>query len=213
MTAFIQPEKNKTALHLLCLAAVSVLLSACQSSPVLPPSKASSLPQSQAEENPHPAASAMMENGAKRTPLSEAAQPPLQSSSLPSPTGVSPPRVAQPNVVLRDGSNIPAFRVLINRAQQQIQSAPEDSAEQTRNQAQRMAPQSTAVYAYLSQVALAKRQGSNAEAMARKGLMLTRNPRQQHAFWQLILAAAQLQNNATLATQAQQQMQQLSGQF
>ena len=154
------------------------------------------------------------ENGAKRTPLNEAAQPPLQSSSLPSAPGtVPPPRVVQPSIVLRDGSNIPAFRALITRAQQQIQSGQYDAAEQTLIQAQRMGPQSTAVYAYLSQVAIAKRQGSNAEAMARKGLMLTKNPRQQQAFWQLILASAQLQNNPALASQAQQQIQQLSGQF
>lgn len=123
------------------------------------------------------------------------------------------PHPAQPKVLLRDGTNIPAFNNLLTRAQQQIQANQLNAAEQTLIQAQRMAPQSAAVYAYLSQVALKKKQASNAEAMARKGLMLTSNPRQQHAFWQLILAAAELQNNASLAAQARDQMQQLSGQF
>lgn len=195
------------------LAAGALLLGACQSSPAPQPAKATPIPRTNPAETARTSPAVIQENGAKRTPLSGAAQPPLQSSNLPSSAGVSPPRVTQPNVVLRDGSNIPAFRVLITRAQQQIQSGQYDAAEQTLIQAQRMAPQSTAVYAYLSQVALAKRQGSNAEAMARKGLMLTRSPRQQHAFWQLILAAAQLQNNPGLASQAQQQIQQLSGQF
>lgn len=135
----------------------------------------------------------------------------IQRQSLPSSVPPSPP--PQPKVLLRDGSNIPAFSGLISRAQQQIQANQLVAAEQTLIQAQRMAPQSTAVYAYLSQVALKKGQGSNAEAMARKGLMLTTNPRQQHAFWQLILASAELQNNATLAGQARSQMQRLAEQF
>lgn len=194
-------------------AVCAALLSACQTTPA--PQKTRATPVVQPKTADNPASPAVIhENGAKRTPLSEAAQPPLQSSSLPSAPGtVPPPRVVQPSIVLRDGSNIPAFRALITRAQQQIQSGQYDAAEQTLIQAQRMGPQSTAVYAYLSQVAIAKRQGSNAEAMARKGLMLTKNPRQQQAFWQLILASAQLQNNPALASQAQQQIQQLSGQF
>lgn len=213
MTIKTVPASTKQIAPLLGLALASLLLSACQSTPVPQPSKATPLPPASSQDNTRTTPAVIHENGAKRTPLSGASQPPLQSSSLPSSTGISPPRVAQPNVVLRDGSNIPAFRVLITRAQQQIQSGQFDAAEQTLIQAQRMAPQSTAVYAYLSQVALGKKQGSNAEAMARKGLMLTRNPRQQHAFWQLIMAAAQLQNNPALASQAQQQMQQLSSQF
>lgn len=217
MTITTMPASHKSGYKqtapTLGLVLASLLLAACQSAPVTQNTKATPVAPATAGGNTRTAPASIHENGAKRTPLSNAAQPPLQSSNLPSAPGITPPKVAQPNVVLRDGSNIPAFRVLITRAQQQIQAAQFDAAEQTLIQAQRMAPQSTAVYAYLSQVALGKKQGSNAEAMARKGLMLTRNPRQQHAFWQLILAAAQLQNNAALATQAQQQMQQLSSQF
>ncbi len=213
MTIKTAPAAYQKVPPVLGLAAAALLLGACQSTPVLQPAKTTPVAPASKAGNTRTAPAAIHENGAKRTPLNDAAQPPLQSSNLPSSSGISPPKVAQPNVILRDGSNIPAFRVLITRAQQQIQSAQFDAAEQTLIQAQRMAPQSTAVYAYLSQVALGKKQGSNAEAMARKGLMLTRNPRQQHAFWQLILAAAQLQNNPALASQAQQQMQQLSSQF
>lgn len=153
-----------------------------------------------------PAPTDNVTEGAKTYPGNSNA--PLESTPLPgnAPTRAAPP---QPTVNLRDGSNIPAFRSLIEQARQQIDANQLDSAEQTLIQAQRMAPQSTAVYAYLSEVAIDKRQGSNAEAMARKGLMLTNNPRQQRAFWQLILSAAQLQNNAVLAAQAKEKIQQL----
>lgn len=151
---------------------------------------------------------------ARQTPYPGAANGPLQTAPLPGSPASSAPRPTppQPTVNLRDGSNIPAFRNLIVQAQQQIQDNDLDNAEQTLIQAQRMAPQSTAVYAYLSEVAIKKRQGNNAEAMARKGLMLTSNPRQQRAFWQLILSAAQLQNNSILAEQAKGKIQQLSNQ-
>lgn len=187
----------------------SMFITACQTTPTIQTKTQTPQPHINADK---PTTQVIQENGAKRSAVYDMSQPPIQSNTLPS-SGIVAPKTIQPNVVLRDGSNIPAFRVLITRAQQQIQAGQFDAAEQTLIQAQRMAPQSTAVYAYLSQVSLSKRQGSNAEAMARKGLLLARTPRQQHAFWQLILAAAQLQNNPALASQAQQQLQQLSTQL
>lgn len=148
---------------------------------------------------------------AKRTALPEYAEPSIKTKTLPS--IVTPPPTPQPKVTLRDGSNIPAYGMLMNKAQQQIQANQLESAEQTLIQAQRMAPQSATVYAYLSEIAIKKRQGSNAEAMARKGLMLANSPKQQHAFWQLISISAELQNNAALAGQAKTQMQRLAKQF
>lgn len=200
-------------LVLLPLLGVS-LLTGCQS---LTGVKKSSSPYLDIEERTRPAVTApataakKQETEAKRTPRPEYAEPSIQSQRLPS--TVPAPRPVQPKVMLRDGSNIPAFSKLMTQAHQQIQANQLNAAEQTLIQAQRMAPQSAAVYARLSEVALKKRQGSNAEAMARKGLMLTNNPRQQHAFWQLILASAELQNNAALASQARTQIQKLANQF
>lgn len=190
------------------------LLTGCQT---LTGVKKSSTPYLKIEEKTRPATSVPVEpvkkqeSEAKRTPRPEYAEPAIQTQRLPS--TVPAPRPVQPKVVLRDGSNIPAFTKLMAQAHQQIQANQLNAAEQTLIQAQRMAPQSAAVYARLSEVALKKRQGSNAEAMARKGLMLTSSPRQQHAFWQLILASAELQNNAALAGQARSQMQKLASQF
>jgi predicted Zn-dependent protease len=190
------------------------ILVGCQSTTGV---KKSSSPYLTIEERTRPAPSEpakpaqIQENRAKRTPLPEYAEPAIQSQRLPS--ALPAPRPVQPRVVLRDGSNIPAFGKLMAQAQQQIQANQLNAAEQTLIQAQRMAPQSAAVYARLSEIALKKRQGNNAEAMARKGLMLTSNPRQQHAFWQLILASAELQNNAALASQARAQIQKLANEF
>ena len=147
------------------------------------------------------------ESQAKRTALPDYAEPSIKTKTLPN--IVTPAKTVQPKVTLRDGSNIPAFGMLLNKAKQQMQANQLNAAEQTLIQAQRMGPQSATVYAYLSEIAIKKRQGANAEAMARKGLMLSNSPKQQHAFWQLILISAGLQNNAALASQAKSQMQRL----
>lgn len=189
-------------------------LAACQSAPVKPSKTKPNTKATQAK--PAVSSTSTTDRGARRIPLPEAGLPAIQSTPLPSnnPNQVMPGyKPAQPNFALRDGSNIPAFRALISRAQQQLQANQLNEAEQTLIQAQRMAPQSTIVYAYLSEIAIKKRQGANAEAMARKGLLLASNPRQQSGFWQLILAAAQIQNNSILAAQAREKIQQLSGQF
>lgn len=158
-----------------------------------------------------PVAPPPKEENAKRTAVPEYAEPSIKTKALPN--IVTPPPTVQPKVTLRDGSNIPAFGMLITKAQQQIKANKLDTAEQTLIQAQRMAPQSAAVYAYLSEIAIKKQRGSNAEAMARKGLMFADSPKQQHAFWQLISISATLQNNAALAGQAKTQMYQLEKQF
>lgn len=211
----LTPAKTaNSATHLATLVLGISLLAGCQSTTGV---KKTSTRYVTIEETTRPAPATaqppvvIQENQVKRTPLPEYAEPTIQSQRLPSALPV--PHPVQPKVILRDGSNIPAFSKLMTQAQQQIQANQLNAAEQTLIQAQRMAPQSAAVYAYLSQIALKKRQASNAEAMARKGLMLTSNPRQQHAFWQLILAAAELKNNAVLAGQARVQMQRLSSQF
>ncbi len=151
------------------------------------------------------------DSSAKRTALPDYAEPSIKTKTLPN--IITPPKTVQPKVTLRDGNNIPAFGMLLNKAKEQMQANQLNAAEQTLIQAQRMAPQSATVYAYLSEIAIKKRQGANAEAMARKGLMLSGSPKQQHAFWQLILISAGLQNNAALAAQAKSQMQQLDKQF
>lgn len=200
--------------RLLIVIGLSGFLAACQITPVKTSKPVTTAKTGQ--KKPATSTNSTTDRGGLRgIPLPGAGQGAIQSSPLPSnnPNQVVPGyKPVQPNVALRDGSNIPVFRVLINRAQQQLQANQLDEAEQTLIQAQRMAPQSTAVYAYLSEIAIKKRQGNNAEAMARKGLLLANSPKQQAAFWQLILMAAQIQNNAILAAQAREKIQQLSAQ-
>ena len=189
------------------LALAVIFLGGCQATPRNTPALTTVITTRPADITPP----SNIESDVKRTPLPEYAEPAITTKKLPS--KIPPPHVVQPKVNLRDGSNIPAFGMLIEKAQQQVQANQLDAAEQTLIQAQRMAPQSATVYAYLSEVAIKKRQGSNAEAMARKGLMLSNSAKQKYAFWQLISISAELQNNAALAGQAKSQMQQLAKQF
>ncbi|XID75635.1 hypothetical protein ACF3NA_03600 [Alkanindiges sp. WGS2144] len=203
-------RRSVPALYISSLTMGLAILTGCQTTPTVSNTPAlttvvTTRPADKTVDKP----ATIQENGAKRNAIPEYAEPGIQSRPLPS--TITPP--PQPKINLRDGSNIPAFGKLMAQAQQQMQANQLNAAEQTLIQAQRMAPQSATVYAYLSEIAIKKRQASNAEAMARKGLTLASNPRQQHAFWRLILAAAELQNNAALAGQARSQIQRLASQF
>jgi predicted Zn-dependent protease len=111
--------------------------------------------------------------------------------------------------VRRDGHNIPAFNSLLNIAREQIAQAKWADAEQTLTRAQRMAPDSPAVYAHFAEIAIQRQQWTRADSMARRGLLLTQNPAQQRTFWQIVLLSAQQQNNTRGVQEAQRQLSQL----
>lgn len=148
-----------------------------------------------------------------RSPLPGAGLPQLSTQPIPTPTDALPP-AAPPSLPLppqpqaqsrnlRDGHNMPAVTHLISQAKIMMEQGRIDIAEQQLTRAQRMAPDNTAVYAYLSNIALQRKNGAQAEAMARRGLLVASNPTQQKAFWQLILLAAQQQGNARTENEAQ----------
>ena len=103
-----------------------------------------------------------------------------------------------------DNSSLPAFRNLMQVGVNQLKSGQLTAAENSFTRAQRLAPKSSAVYFYLAQVALKKQQPRKAEAMARRGLVVSQNASRRRALWQIILMSGQAQNSSRVIKEAQQ---------
>lgn len=101
-------------------------------------------------------------------------------------------------------SSLPAFRSLMNVGINQLKSGQLTAAENSFTRAQRMAPKSSAVYFYLAQVALKKNQPHKAEAMARRGLVVSEDSSRRRALWQIILQSGQAQNSTRIINEAKQ---------
>jgi hypothetical protein len=136
------------------------------------------------------------------TPQPEFGYPPLVPQTLP-----ALPAPPQPQVVLRDGHNIPLVQKLMAQGLQQLQLGQLDDAEETYDRVQRIAPQYSSVYARLSELALKRKDGSTAEGMARRGLVLARSPQQKSGFWQLIALAGSMQNKPDVVNEANGHLQ------
>ncbi len=100
-------------------------------------------------------------------------------------------------------SDLPAFRNLMQTGTNQLRANDLTAAENSFTRAQRLAPRSSAVYFYLSQVALKKNQPRKAEAMARRGLSVSQDSSRRRALWQIILRSGQMQNNTRVINEAQ----------
>lgn len=177
------------------------LLAGCQTAPVSPPGAGSLPPAATAPVPPPVLPQAQPEQRPQHERL-PTAPPPRRILRLPA---VLQPRAAAP----LDGQNIPAVQQLIGQAKAQLQAGQLDTAEQTLRQLQRLAPENPALYAYLSELFLRRQQPDLAETAARRGLLYARSPAQQKAFWQLVLLAAQQQQDAHKTAEAQRQMAQL----
>lgn len=147
--------------------------------------------------------------------LPEIAQGAIKSEPLPStperPTltaPIQPPIPMQPktNTPRRDGHNMPVVTSLIDQAKQQLRQNKLDDAEQSLKSAQRLAPENPALYAYFSEIALKRQQGAQAEAAARRGLLLATSNAQKKAFWQLILQAGRMQHKTATIMEAERQL-------
>ena len=101
-----------------------------------------------------------------------------------------------------NNSNLPAFRNLMQVGVNQLKSGQLTNAENSFTRAQRLAPKSSAVYFYLAQVALKKNQPRKAEAMARRGLSVSKNASRRRALWQIILQSGQAQGNSRVVSEA-----------
>lgn len=103
---------------------------------------------------------------------------------------------------IQDGSNLPAFQRLMDTGVEQLRQGQVAAAQATFTRAQRLAPQSSAVYFYLGQVALKQNQPLKAEAMARRGLVVAQTEARRRALWQVILKAGQAQGNIRVINEA-----------
>lgn len=103
---------------------------------------------------------------------------------------------------IQDGSNLPAFQRLMDTGVEQLRQGQVAAAQATFTRAQRLAPQSSAVYFYLGQVALKQNQPLKAEAMARRGLVVAQTETRKRALWQVILKAGQAQGNTRVINEA-----------
>ena len=103
-----------------------------------------------------------------------------------------------------NNSNLPAFQNLMQSGIGQLKAGNLTTAESSFTRAQRLAPRSSAVYFYLAQVALKKNQPRKAEAMARRGLTVSKDTNRRRALWQVILRSGQLQNSSRVIREAQQ---------
>lgn len=103
-----------------------------------------------------------------------------------------------------NNSNLPAFRNLMQVGTGQLKAGNLNGAESSFTRAQRLAPQSSAVYFYLAQVALKKKQPRKAEAMARRGLSVSQDSNRRRALWQIILQSGQQQGNIRVIKEAKQ---------
>ncbi|WP_296403736.1 hypothetical protein [Psychrobacter sp.] len=103
---------------------------------------------------------------------------------------------------IQDGNNLPAFQKLMNTGVDQLRQGQVSAAQATFTRAQRLGPQSSAVYFYLGQVALKQNQPLKAEAMARRGLVVAQTESRKRALWQVILKAGQAQGNNRVINEA-----------
>lgn len=119
-------------------------------------------------------------------------------------------RASQPrHQKYKDGTNIPAFNRLMKRGISQLRANKLAAAQTTFTKAQRLGPQSPAVYMYLSEIAIKRRQGTQAENLARRGLLVSRSKRYDKALWQMILISAKMRQHTATISEAQKQLDRL----
>lgn len=159
-----------------------------------------------------------------QTPSTKKPEKPAQTEKSPSTANTIPyerPEIKrQPYTVLTpqqsapvqsfdDGQQLPAFNRLIQQTQQALQQGQLNQAEQYAMQAQRLAPQSAQSFLYLAQIAQARKQASNAESLARRGLSFAQNNALKKQLWQVILQSGQQQKHSQTINEARTQLQNL----
>lgn len=187
---------------------VAGTLTACQHAPVTPvapPPKRTVIvimPPPEVPATPRGALPDIAQGAIKSEPLPSTPERPAVS------VPIQPPIPMQPktNTPRRDGHNMPVVTSLIDQAKQQLRQNKLDDAEQSLKSAQRLAPENPALYAYFTEIALKRQQGAQAEAAARRGLLLATSSAQKKAFWQLILQAGRMQNKTATIVEAERQL-------
>lgn len=140
---------------------------------------------------------------APSAPMPPAAKPavPVPASlptTLPGAAAVAAPvapglsyRPPQPPRQLADGAHVPAVQGLLAASDRALGQRNLDLAAVNLERAQRLAPQSAAVYQRLAEVRLRQRRPAEAEQLARKALAYSASFAQQALLWRQIAAARQ----------------------
>lgn len=126
------------------------------------------------------------------------------TAAVPPALSYRPPSSAQPPRQLADGSQLPAVQGLLNAADRALRSGDLDMAAVNLERAQRLAPQSAAVYQRFAEVRLRQKRPAEAEQLARKALAYAAAPTQQAQLWRQIAAARQQQGQMAQAQEAVQ---------
>ncbi len=189
---------------------LGLLASACTSTPpasipvVTPATPAKSAKTGSTATSPVPAGKPLPSSSTQTLPAPGAAP-----TSPPAP-GLSY-RPNQPARQLADGSQVPAVQGLLAASDRALRSGDLDLAAVNLERAQRLAPQSAAVYQRLADVRLRQKRPAEAEQLARKALAYTAQMPQQAALWRQIAAARQQLGQAQSAQEALQRAAALEG--
>jgi tetratricopeptide (TPR) repeat protein len=108
-----------------------------------------------------------------------------------------------------DGSQLPAFRTLMQKTQTAYKKQQLSEAERYAQQAQRIAPQATETYLYLALIADQRKQYANAEALARRGLSYAQSNAMKKQLWYIILRASEARKHSIKAQEAKRMIQSL----
>lgn len=113
---------------------------------------------------------------------------------------------ARKRVSIKDGTKLPAFNRLMTLGVKQLRNNQLNAAKQNFIAAQRLAPQSPAVYMYLSEIALKQKQATKAENLARRGLVVSRSKRYDNALWRMILLSGKMRNRSDIVNEAKKKL-------
>ncbi|ENU23609.1 hypothetical protein F993_01762 [Acinetobacter proteolyticus] len=108
-----------------------------------------------------------------------------------------------------DGSQLPAFKTLMQKTQVAYKQQQLAEAERYALQAQRIAPQATETYLYLAMIADQRKEYANAEALARRGLSYAQSNAMKKQLWLIILKASEARGHTIKAQEARRTIQTL----
>lgn len=106
-----------------------------------------------------------------------------------------------------DGSQLPAFRTLMQKTQTAYKQKQFTEAERFALQAQRIAPQAAETYLYLGLIADQRKQYANAEALARRGITYAQSNSMKKQLWLIVLRASEARNHPVKAQEARRAIQ------
>lgn len=127
------------------------------------------------------------------------------AASVTGPAAVAPGlsyRLPKPAQTLADGAQLPAVQGLLVSTDRAISRQDYEAAAASLERAQRLAPQSAAVYQRFTEVRMRQHRPADAEQMARKALAYTSDTAQQAALWRQMALARQQLGQAQLAQEA-----------